>query len=254
MRTEYFSETSRYLDRQMEFKVYGHQGKPVLVFPTSGGRFYQYEDFGMIASIAGYIDKGMIQVWACDSIDGETFLSRGGNPRDRIGQHERYFNYITRELIPFIKDQSKIYNNGNEQKLMVTGCSLGAYHSANIFFRFPEHFDSLIALSGVYSTEYFFGSFMDQTVYFNSPVHYLANLSDEYYLEKFRQSEIYICCGKGNFEERMLGDTLKMQEILSSKNVNAWIDIWGEDVHHDWDWWRKQIQYILGNYFDNRVI
>ena len=249
MKTEYFSKTSSCLDRMMEFKVYGHQGKPVLVFPTSRGRFYQYEDFGMIDSIAGFIENGLIQVWTCDSIDGETFLSENGHPADRIRQHENYFNYITRELIPFIKEQSKAGNNGTEQKLMVTGCSLGAYHSANIFFRFPWHFDSLIALSGLYSTEYFFGSFMDQAVYFNSPIHYLANLSDEEYLNKFRQSEIYICCGKGNFEERMLADALRMQEILSSKNVNAWIDIWGTDVNHDWDWWRKQIRYFLAHYF-----
>ena len=250
MKTEYFSEPSSFLGRQMEFKVYGHQGKPVLVFPTSGGRFYQYEDFGMIASISGFIENGLIQVWACDSIDRETFLAENSHPRDRILQHERYFNYITRELIPVINDQSEQNNNGNEQKLMVTGCSLGAYHSANIFFRYPEYFDSLIALSGVYSTEYFFGPYMDEAIYYNSPIHYLSNLSDEGYLHRFRQSEIYICCGQGNFEERMVADSLRMKEILTSKNINAWIDIWGADVNHDWDWWQRQMPYFLGHYFN----
>ena len=250
MKTEYHSEWSHNLGRQMEFKVYGHTGKPVLVFPTSKGKFYQYEDFGMIGAISGFIEEGRIQVYACDGIDGETFLAHEGHPYDRIRQHESYFSYITQEFIPLLKQWSKGANNGFEHLLMTTGCSLGAYHSANMFFRFPEHFDSLIALSGVYSTEHFFGSYMDQETYLNSPIHYLSNLQDNGYLEKYRQSDIVICCGKGNFENQMVADTLKMKEILASKNVPAWVDIWGDDVNHDWDWWRKQMTYFLGNYFN----
>lgn len=250
MKIEYFSWHSHSLDRKMEYKIYGHTGKPVLVFPTSRGRFYQYEDFGMIRAIAGFIENGRIQVWTCDSIDGESLFADHGSPHDRIQQHERYLGYITHELIPSIREESRQANHGFEHQLMVTGCSLGAYHSANVYFRFPEHFDSLIALSGLYSTEPFFGSHMDQTIYFNSPVNYLANLTDEAYLEKYRQSQIYICCGKGSFEERMVTDALRIREILSSKNVNAWIDIWGYDVNHDWPWWQKQMPYFLGHYFN----
>jgi esterase/lipase superfamily enzyme len=251
MQTEYFSAYSSALGRNMEYKVYGHRGKPVLVFPTSKGRFYQYEDFGMINAISGFIESGTIQVWTCDGIDGETFMDFERHPYDRIRQHEQYFKYITQELIPNIQYHSQQANNGFEHQLMVTGCSLGAYHSANIFFRFPWHFDSVISLSGVYSAEHFFGAFMDQDTYFNSPIHYLANLTDEAYLNKYRAGKIVICCGKGNFEDQMIADALKMKEILASKNVNAWIDIWGEDVNHDWDWWRKQMPYFLGQYFDS---
>jgi esterase/lipase superfamily enzyme len=249
MKVEYFSEWSHHLARHMEYKVYGHAGKPVLVFPTSRGRFYQYEDFGMIETLAGFIESGMIRVWTCDGIDSETFLAEGGSAHDRIQQHERYFNYISRELIPVILNQSRNDNNGNEMQLMVTGCSLGAFHSANIFFRFPWFFDSLIALSGVYSTTHFFGSFMDESTYYNSPIHYLEHLQDEAYLERYRQSGIYICCGKGSYEDQMLADTLRIRDILESKHIGAWIDIWGEDVNHDWEWWRKQMPYFLSDYF-----
>jgi esterase/lipase superfamily enzyme len=251
MNIAYFSDYSHHLGRQMEYKVYGHAGKPVLVFPTSKGRFYQYEDFGMIGAISAFIESGRIQVWTCDGVDGETFMDFDRHPSDRIRQHERYFDYIRLELIPGIREQSRQSNNGSGQQILVTGCSLGAYHSTNMFFRYPEHFDSLIALSGVYSAAHFFGSFMDQNIYFNSPVHYLANLTDEGYLNKFRQSDIVICCGKGDFEEQMVSDTLKMKEILAHKNVPAWIDIWGDDVNHDWGWWRKQMPYFLGKLFDS---
>jgi len=32
---------------------------------------------------------------------------------------------------------------------------------------------------------------------------------------------------------------------LEMKNIPAWIDIWGQDVNHDWPWWRKMLPYGL---------
>ena len=45
MRVEYFKEYSNCLNRDMEFKVYGHAGVPLLVFPAQDGRFYDFENF-----------------------------------------------------------------------------------------------------------------------------------------------------------------------------------------------------------------
>lgn len=58
MRISYHKEYSHHLHRDMEYKVYGHAGKPMLVFPTSLGRFYQYEDSGMIQTLSEFIDAG----------------------------------------------------------------------------------------------------------------------------------------------------------------------------------------------------
>ena len=48
MKVEYYKEYSHFLDREMEFKVYGHAGKPILVFPAQDGRFYDWENFHMV--------------------------------------------------------------------------------------------------------------------------------------------------------------------------------------------------------------
>ena len=37
---------------------------------------------------------------------------------------------------------------------MATGCSMGGYHSFNIFLQHPDVFDKVIALSGVYDTRF----------------------------------------------------------------------------------------------------
>ena len=39
----YYKEWSRMLGRDMEFKVYGHAGTPVLALPARGGRFYDWD-------------------------------------------------------------------------------------------------------------------------------------------------------------------------------------------------------------------
>lgn len=245
MKVTYHKEYSFFLNRDMEYKIYGYKGKPVLVFPTSCGRFFQYEDSGMIEVLENYINEGKIQIWTCDSIDSETFFSNHWNKDERISKHELYDKYITQELIPSILSKSKDNNWGSEQKILVTGCSMGAYFSANFFFRHPEYFDTLIALSGVYSANYFFGDYMNETIYLNSPINYLENMNDAYYLNKYKQSKIFICSGQGSYEEDMVYETGLLKGVLLDKNIPASIDFWGNDVNHDWFWWKKQIRYYL---------
>ena len=44
----YYKEYSSNLNRNMEFNVYGYAGLPVLVFPAQNGRFFDFENFGLI--------------------------------------------------------------------------------------------------------------------------------------------------------------------------------------------------------------
>lgn len=43
MKVEYYKEYSPCLERDMEYKVYGHAGTPILVFPSQNGRFFDFE-------------------------------------------------------------------------------------------------------------------------------------------------------------------------------------------------------------------
>jgi esterase/lipase superfamily enzyme len=129
---------------------------------------------------------------------------------------------------------------------LATGCSMGGYHSANFFFRHPDVFDALIALSGVYRLTDFVGDYVDDNVYYNSPLLYLPGLTDPWYLDRYRRSQIVVCVGQGAWEDGMLADTRALQAILSAKGIPAWIDYWGHDVNHDWPWWRRQMPYFLG--------
>lgn len=91
----------------------------------------------------------------------------------------------------------------------------------------------------------FIGDYMDDNVYFNSPLAYLPNLEDPWYLDQYRLSQIIICVGQGAWEDPMIADAHAIKRILEDKSIPHWIDFWGYDVNHDWPWWRKMMPYFL---------
>jgi len=241
LQIEYHKWLSSHLGHEMELKVYGYYGKPVIVFPAQAGRFYDYENFGMVGALHDQIESGKIKLFTVDSIDSQSWSNYDSHPSIRAKRHEDYDRYIINEVIPFARDHS----GGMEHKFLVTGCSMGAYHAANFFFRHPDIFDTVIALSGLYKVQSFMGDYMDENTYFNSPLDYLPQLTDPWYLDRYRQSRIIICAGQGAWEDAMLADTLALKNILINLQVPAWVDIWGYDVNHDWPWWHKMMPYFI---------
>ena len=241
MQTEYHKWFSPCLGHDMELKIYGYYGKPVLVFPPQGGRFFDYEGFGMIDVISPFIESGQIKVFTVDSVDGQSWANWDAHPADRARRHQDYDRYIMEEVVPFIRKHC----GDTAQKFLTTGVSMGAYHAANFFFRHPDIFDTVIALSGLYGLNHFIGDYIDDNVYFNAPLAYLPNLEDPWYLDLYRQSTIIICVGQGAWEDEMVRDTIALKQILEQQDIPHWVDIWGYDVDHDWPWWHKMLYYFL---------
>ncbi len=205
------------------------------------GSFHEFEDFGMIGVLSPFIESGQIKIFTVNSIDGQTWANWNAHPADRARRHQDYDRYIIDEVAPFIRRHC----GDTEQKFLTTGVSMGAYHAANFFFRHPDVFDTVIALSGLYQLNYFIGDYMDENVYFNTPLAYLPNMEDPWYLDQYRQSRIMVAVGQGAFEDEMLADTRALKRILEEKNIPAWVDIWGGDVNHDWPWWYRMLPYFL---------
>jgi esterase/lipase superfamily enzyme len=248
MKTEWFKEYSSNLGRDMEFQVYGHAGKPVLVFPSQDGRWFDYADNGMIDAAAPYIDAGRIQMFCIDSNDQNSWSRvNDWDNRNRIEQQEAYYHYVVDELVPRIYDINTAANGGHKADgILTTGCSMGGFHALNFLLRRPDIFSGCIALSGAYNARLFFPDYMDDLVYDNSPVDYINGMPyDHPYVEMYRHRDIIICCGRGAWEHPMQEDAQRMKELFEYKNIPAWVDFWGNDVAHDWPWWRKQLPYYL---------
>ena len=248
MKIEYFKEYSHCLNRDMEFKVYGHGGKPILVFPAQNGRFYDFENFNMVYSIEHLINSGKVQLFCCDSIDKESWSDIFGDKRHRIYMHEQWYYYIVDELVPRIFEINKNSNGYYANGILTTGCSMGATHAVNFMFRRPDIFDGCIGLSGYYDSDFVFYDYCDDLVYKNAPIKYIEGMPyDHEFVDKYRKNKIVICCGQGAWEDEMVKSTGLMKETFDRLGVNAWCDFWGSDVNHDWPWWRKQLPYFLGH-------
>jgi len=250
MQIQYHEHYSGHLGRQMKFKVYGHGGKPVLFIPCQAGSFVDFENFKMSDHWAQWIDAGRCMVYSIDTIDNEAWAAQGSDNRWRIENHERWYNYVIEEMVPTIRHMSG-QANGFDQPIMTFGCSMGAMHAANLFFRRPDIFDTVFAISGLYDSQDFFGDYMDDLVYNNCPVNYIANMPQDHpYIGMYNERKILIVVGQGAWEEPLVASTRRLENVLRSKGINGRIEYWGYDVNHDWPWWYKMVAYYVPQLLD----
>ena len=245
MEIRYFKHWSSHLNRDMEFKVYGHAGKPVLFIPCQSGRFFDFENFKMLDHWAPFIESGSCTVYAADCIDDEAWAALGADNRWRIENHENWFRYITLELVPYIKHLSG-ERNGYDQGILTFGCSMGAMHAANLYYRRPDLFDSMFAISGLYDSQDFFGGYMDDLVYNNCPVNYLANMpADHPYMALYNSQKSLIVVGQGDWEGPLVESTRRLDTVCAQKGIHTRFEYWGYDVAHDWPWWFKMVAHYV---------
>jgi len=227
------------LGREMGLLLFGHAGQPLLAFPSQDGRAWDWEGFGMVDAVADHLDAGRLTLATVDSVDGESWTNAAAHPQDRARLHEAYERYIVDEVLPLLAAVT------GRDLAWATGCSMGAYHAANLFFRRPDRIDGLIAISGVYTTRIFVGDAAGDEIFYNDPLAYLPGLTDHWYLDLFRRSQITFVVGQGAYEEDAIADTRAMQAILDAKGVPAVFDYWGHDVEHHWHWWARMLRHHL---------
>ncbi len=222
----------------MELLVFGHAGARVVVFPTSMGRFFQWEDFGMIEALSDQLEQGHIQLFCVDSVDGESWYARWRPPSERAWRQTQYDNYILNEVLPFT-----VQRNSNPY-LMTTGASFGAYHAVNFAFRHPELVDRVIGLSGSYDIKRFINGYSDDNVYFNNPCDFIQNEHDLARLEALRHIDIILAIGH---DDPSCANNEYLSGILWSKSIWHALRIW-DGWAHDWPWWRQMIRTYIGGH------
>jgi esterase/lipase superfamily enzyme len=232
----YYGTDSKALGRAMELLVFGHAGLPVLAFPTSSGRFFEMEDFGMISALSGRIDAGQLQIYCVDSIDSESWYNRYASPRQRIARHMQYEEYILADVVSLIR------KHNSDQRLFTLGCSFGGYHAMNIALRHPEIFTGALALSGTYDLSGFLHGYYDQDCYFHLPTHYLPNLTDPWYLHRYARNDYILATG---WDDHCLEQNQNLDRILGDKSIPHRLHIWDWQNSHNWPAWIQMAQQYL---------
>jgi esterase/lipase superfamily enzyme len=231
------------LQKEMPVAVYGHYGFALLLVPTAAADYLEYERFQLIDSVRDFIDAGKVKIFSINSINNESWMNNAMEPRQKIVRHQQWNEYVYKEVVPFVRTHTSY-----DTPIIICGASFGALHSMNLFLKRPDLLNGVIGLSGVYDlTEYSKGYF-DEDVYFNSPQHYLPNLTDHSILEQIRRSDhIHIFTGSGAFEDP--GASGRFAKTVYDKGINYELDVWGPEWPHDWNTWRTVLPHYLGTRF-----
>ena len=236
MKREWHKWFSPRLGRDMELLVFGHAGLPTIVFPTSCGRYYEFEDRGMVQAVAGQIERGEVQLICVDSVDAESWYNQHVGPRWRIARHVQYESYVMEEVVPLVRAL------GNWGQLASLGASFGGYHAANIALRHPDVFRGFLSMGAAFDLSNFLGGYHDQDAYFNIPTQYLPNVSDPWFLDRYRQNTYVLATGEWDI---CRGRTEYMAQLMRQKGIPVRLDVWGDGSMHDWPEWIKMIQAYL---------
>lgn len=234
MQRQYQQWFSPNLQRNMELLVFGHAGARVLLFPTRTGRFFDYENYGIIETLRHPIEMGWLQIYTLDSIDQESFYCFWAHPQGRIDRHVQYEKYILQEVIPFSQQENSNCN------LIAAGCSMGAFHAVNIAFRHPHLFVKVVGLSGRYDLNISVGMFnnlfdgyYNDSIYYHSPSHFIPYMPEGKQIDDIRKMDIVLACGK---EDPFFDNNRALSEQLWNKSTKHRFYEWDGSAHKIKHW------------------
>jgi len=235
MNREYHKWYSPALNREMELLVFGHAGLPGLAFSTSCGRFFDFENRGMIQAVSDKLEAGHLQLFCIDSVDAESWYNHTVVPRGRLVRQLRYEHYLLEEVTPFVR-----YRNSSPC-LAAIGCSFGGYHAINLALCHPSIFTNVLSMGGAFEPSGFLSGYYDQDCYFNLPTHYMPNMHEARYFDLYRRNNYTLATGVHDICREV---NQRMAHILHTKEIPCRLDVWG-DAGHDWATWQRMLQTYL---------
>ena len=104
MNRDYRKWFSPSLGRDMELLVFGHGGSAGDCVSDFVWAVFEFEDRQMVATVGDKIDRGELQLFCVDSVDGESWYNKNVGPRWRIARQVQYENYVMNEAVPFVRE------------------------------------------------------------------------------------------------------------------------------------------------------
>src|SRR5438094_8028512 len=188
--TSWFSPN---LQMEMPLVAYGHAGETLLMLPTAAADYLEYERCYLVDAIKPFVDAGRIRAYSINSVNRYSLLNEQMPPKLKAELLTRYDRYIVDEVLPLIR-----HENRADARPITTGASLGAFLAANEYFKHPDLFRGVIAMSGGYDIRSYLNGYYDDNVFFNNPLDYLPGLNDDQYLPILRRADgISIVCRRG---------------------------------------------------------
>jgi esterase/lipase superfamily enzyme len=219
------------LSMDIEVLAFGTQGYPIILFPTSLGRYYENKDFNLIDSVAWFINEGLVKIYCVDGIDRLSWYNKGIHPAERVKNHIWYDMMLYNELVPLAQRETGVH------KVATAGCSFGGYHATNFAFKHPEVVKYVFNMGAAFDIKGQLDGYYDDNVYFNNPLDFIEQAESA----SFR--DLHVVLGTGTHDMCWEANE-KMANILRTKNISHWLDV-RHDAKHDWPVWREMFPHYL---------
>lgn len=224
------------LQHDMELLEFGHDGPPVLVFPTSKGKYYEYEDRGMVGALWNQLEGGRLRLFCVDSIDQQSWYNRSIHSHDRVMRHVQYEKYVLNDVVPLMRQRA------GDSRLVVTGCSFGGYHAMNLALRHPDVVTDCVTMGAAFDIKQFLDGYYDEECYFNNPPDFLPNIGDPWYLDRYRRMKFVLATGD---HDMCWDENERLARIMRDQQIGNQFDVWGGGTGHDWPWWQEMARSYL---------
>ena len=238
MHREHHRWYSPSLGRDMELLVFGHGGARTVVYPTSKGRFFEWEDRGMVGALAEQLERGWLQLFCVDSVDDESWYARHKHPVQMAERQEQYERYVLDEVLPLGESRNPT------PFVITTGASFGAYHAASLAFRHPHRVSRLIGLSGLYDIREQTGAYYDGRIQAHNPSDFVRHVHDPAWLDAMRRQDIILVTGR---DDSFRENNEWLSRALWERGIGNALRLW-DGWAHDWPWWREMIVRYVGGH------
>lgn len=219
------------LGRDIDVAAFGTRGYPVILFPTSMGHTYENHDFGLIDSVAWFLDQGLIKIYCPDGMDEVSWYNRNIHPADRVRNHIAYDQMLLDELVPLCRQETGVH------RVATAGCSFGGYHATNFGFRHPDAVKYIVNMGAAFDIKDQVDGFYNDDVYFNNPLDFLPQAEHSLF------SEMFVFLGTGTHDMCWHANE-QMANVLRTKGIPHWLDVRSERPH-DWPAWKEMFPHYL---------
>jgi esterase/lipase superfamily enzyme len=231
MHEHYHRWYSSSLNREMELLSFGTRGYPVMLFPTSMGRFFENKDFKLLDSVAWFVEEGLVKIYCPDGIDSLSWYNKGIHPAQRVMNHMWYDQYLLTEVVPLMQRETGV------PRIATAGCSFGGYHATNFGFRHPEVVKYVFNMGAAFDIKDQLDGYYDDNVYFNNPPDFIPNAQNPFY------EDFFVVLGTGTHDMCWSANE-QMAGVLRNKGINHWLDV-RQGAPHDWPAWREMFPHYL---------
>ena len=208
---------SQWLGEDFEILVFGHSGIPLILFPQSNALYYDFKDYGVIASLTDYIEAGELKVYCLSSYDRSSWMNYDIEPYKRVECYKAFEETILHDVVGFANYETE------KEKMILAGFGFGGYNALNISLKHPEVSRGIITIGSSFDIKRFIYGHFDDEVYFNSPLDYLSKLNDESYISKFREMKIVLSSGS---QDESFIENKAVSKVLFEKEINHYFDVY----------------------------